>query len=182
MRPDVALISPYPGSDGLSRSGVGWYARGLAHALSGAGARVAVVAPHGDGGPATQQEGPVEVRRCFERGPTAPARAALAALATGAPVTHLQYEVFLYGGAGSVPALMASLAGLRAARRGPVVTMHQVVSLDDVDDRFTDCTGPAFPPSRRAPRSGRCSPPCRAWRSRRSSTRPALPRCCPVQW
>ncbi|MGH9054420.1 MAG: hypothetical protein ACRDYY_00920 [Acidimicrobiales bacterium] len=133
-RPDVAIISPYPDGNGEASSGVAWYTRDLAHALHARGAGVTVVAP---AGPEPVKDVPFEVQHSFRRGPAALPAAARAAVATGAPVVHLQHEMFLYGGAASVPGLVPALAYLRAARRGPVVTMHQVVDPGTVDAGFT---------------------------------------------
>lgn len=128
MRPDIALISPYPRSgtrhDGAS--GVASYTANLAHSLTAAGLHTAVVAPHDSGEPARHLDGNVDVRRAFSLGGAAAVPQALAAArATGAPVVHLQHELFLYGG----PAASAGLfRGLAARSEVPtVVTMHQVV-------------------------------------------------------
>lgn len=112
------------------------YASNLANALAGEGARVAVVAPYEpvEGEPDRRSDGPdIDVRRCFHRGPTAVGAAAAAAAATGAPVVHLQHELFLYGGPTSVPGLLPALTRLRRSGLGPVVTMHQVLDPADVD-------------------------------------------------
>lgn len=136
--PDVALISTYPpaGVRHGGFSGVASYTANLAHGLAGHGARVTVVAPREAGEAARTLDGPVTVERCFRRGPTALATAARAALRTGAPVVHLQHEVFLFGGAGHVPGIVPALMGLRQRRR-VVATMHQVVDPRGVDGDFT---------------------------------------------
>jgi glycosyltransferase involved in cell wall biosynthesis len=139
MRPDVALISPYPppGERHGGHSGVASYTANLAHALGDAGARVAVVAPRDRAAPPVHEDGSVTVLRAFGSGPSALPRAARAAAATGAPVVHLQHEMFLYGGPAAVPGLGPALAGLRARRRRTVTTLHQVVGPGDVDRDFT---------------------------------------------
>jgi glycosyltransferase involved in cell wall biosynthesis len=73
----------------------------------------------------------------WERGATALPAAAGAARATGAPVVHLQHELFLYGGPAAVPGVLPALGGLRAAGRGVVVTMHHVVDPSRIDAGFT---------------------------------------------
>lgn len=135
--PDVCLISPYPprGERHGGHSGVASYSANLAHALSDAGADVMVVAPRVDGEPERSQDGPVAVHRAFAMGPAALPAAALAADRSGAPLTHLQHETFLYGGPASVAGLAPALAALRA-RRGTVVTMHHVVDPKSVDADF----------------------------------------------
>jgi glycosyltransferase involved in cell wall biosynthesis len=166
---DVTLVSPYPtckpspesggnapgrpgtaggeGTDGGgSRSGVAWYTRSLAQSLTARGARVHVVAPGEAGSLRTEMDGAVQVDRCFERGPAGPLRAVGAAVATGAPVVHVQHEAFLYGGPDSVPGVLLALARLRQARRGPVVTMHQVVEPASVDRGFTEIHRVNIPP------------------------------------
>jgi glycosyltransferase involved in cell wall biosynthesis len=138
-RPDIALISPYPppGERHAGRSGVASYAANLAQALSGRGLAVSVVAPTEPGLPAGREvDGAVAVERRFRRGPGAVPGAARVALATGAPIVHMQHELFLYGGASSVAGLGPGLGMLRAAGTGPVVTMHHAVDPAEVDGEF----------------------------------------------
>jgi len=138
-RPDVAIVSPYPpaGRRHAGRSGVASYAGNLAQALGGRGMQVTVVAPTEPDLPAGREaDGAVTVERRFRRGPGAVPSAARAALATGAPVVHVQHEFFLYGGVGSMPGLLPGLGLLRARGVGPVVTMHHAVDPADVDDDF----------------------------------------------
>ncbi len=136
MRPDVTLISPYPpaGERHGGHSGVASYTANLAHALADGGAGVAVVA---DGDGPTERDGAVTVHRAFRRGPGALPAAAAAAVRTGAPVVHLQHELFLYGGPAALPGLVPALARLGRNRRA-VTTLHQVVARDEVDRGFTD--------------------------------------------
>lgn len=138
-RPDVALIAPYPplGRRHAGLSGVTSYSGNLAHALASQGASVTVVANEEPGDPALAWDGPVRVERRFRRGAGALPAAARAARDTGAPVLHLQYELFLYGGPSSVPGLVAALAGRRRAGAAQVVTMHQVVESATIDRSFT---------------------------------------------
>lgn len=138
MRPDVALVAPYPlaGARHDGPSGVASYAANLAHALVGQGARVTVIAPDepSTAEPRNRMDGPgIEVRRTFRRGSGAVPAAARAAVATGARVVHLQHELFLYGGPTSVPGLLPALTRLRRAGLGPVVTMHQVLDPAEID-------------------------------------------------
>ncbi|MCW2981617.1 MAG: hypothetical protein JWO14_3344 [Solirubrobacterales bacterium] len=138
-RPDVTLISPYPpaGRRHAGRSGVASYAGNLAHALGERGLRVTVVAPTEPDLPeAVETDGAVTVERRFHRGPTAVPAAARLALGTGAPVVHMQHELFLYGGATAMPGLLPGLGMLRAAGVGPVVTMHHAVDPAGVDAEF----------------------------------------------
>jgi len=138
-RPDVTLISPYPpaGRRHAGRSGVASYAGNLAHALDERGLRVTVVAPTEPDLPeAVERDGRVTVERRFQRGPRAVPAAARLALATGAPVVHVQHELFLYGGATAMPGLLPGLGMLRAAGRGPVVTMHHALDPAAIDADF----------------------------------------------
>ena len=138
-RPDVALVGPHPppGRRHAGRSGVVSYTGNLAAALAAAGLRVTVVAPREPGVPADAIDGGVRVSRPFDRGPGAVPRALAAARATGAPVTHLQHEVFLYGGPTSVPGALSGLAAARGRRQRTVVTLHHVVDPALVDATFT---------------------------------------------
>lgn len=138
-RPDLTMISPYPpaGSRHAGRSGVASYAGNLAHALGERGLRVTVVAPTEPDLPAARErDGPVTVERRFNRGPRAVPTAARLALATGAPVVHVQHELFLYGGVGAMPGLLPGLGLLRAAGVGPVVTMHHAIDPAGIDAEF----------------------------------------------
>lgn len=144
--PDVALVSlyPMPGSgDGIS--GVATYTANLARALHAAGASVTVMAQAEPGQKPEESDQGVRVQRCFARGRWALPVAARAAAVTGAAVVHVQHELFLYGGPASVPGLLPALGGLRRRRRGPVVTMHQVVAPASVDRRFTALHGVPVP-------------------------------------
>jgi glycosyltransferase involved in cell wall biosynthesis len=137
FRADVALISPYPDSGQQSvTSGVATYARNLAHALAGAGASVTVVAPRDGQRREAQTDGPVRVVRSIPTGPGALLAARRAASATGAPVIHLQHELFLYGGASAVPGLLAALSRTKNSRQAVVVTMHQVVDPATISASF----------------------------------------------
>lgn len=138
MRPDLTLVSPYPrlGSRHDGYSGVASYTAHLAHALAAEGQRVTVVAPAEDGEPAVGHDGPVEVRRSFSRGTAAVPAALAAAHATGAPVAHLQFEMFLYAGAAGLPSTLLALRRLRS-KASTVVTMHQVVDPSGVTPAYT---------------------------------------------
>jgi glycosyltransferase involved in cell wall biosynthesis len=139
-RADLALISPYPdlGVRHGGISGVASYAHNLAHALAEAGARVEVVAPLPPGErPWRELDGEVTVNRAFPRTSRGTTAAIRAALASQAPVVHLQHEFFLYGGAASTPGLASGLRLLRARRRAALATMHQVVDPASIDGGFT---------------------------------------------
>jgi len=138
MRPDVALIAPYPpaGERHGGHSGVASYTANLAHGLAATGLRVHVVAPELDGDPAEFVDGAVAVHRAFPLGRRALPAAVRAAQESGARVVHLQFELFLYGGS---PALIGLAPALRRARRGAplVTTMHQVVEPATIDRDYT---------------------------------------------
>ncbi len=133
-RPDVALITPYPSpaQEHGGRSGVAGYGAALAQALAERGAEVTVLAPREDDAPQVAADGPVRVERPYARGAGALLRAAAAARGVDAAVTHVQHELFLYGGPSSVPALAPALRALG----DPVVTMHHVVDPATVDADF----------------------------------------------
>jgi glycosyltransferase involved in cell wall biosynthesis len=152
--PDVAMISPYPRLRGpnVHPSGVSGYSQRLARALTDHGVGVHVVAPRIEGEHDLDRADGVVVERGFVRGPTAMPRAVRVARATGAPVVHLQHEVFLFGGSSSVPGLLPALASLRRQGVGPVVTMHQVVDPASIDLDFTRLHRVGIPP--RAARIG----------------------------
>jgi len=138
-RPDVALIAPYPapGVRHGGSSGVASYTANLAHALTGAGAEVTVVAPFDDRAPREHADGRVRVQRRFGMGARGLDRAVREACATGAPTVHVQHETFLYGGPSAVPGLVGAMRRLRRGRPASVVTMHHVVAAGAVDGAFT---------------------------------------------
>lgn len=145
-RPDVALVAPYPpaGERHGGHSGVASYTANLATALAAEGVRVTVVAPflpesHADGHvePDDFRDGDVTVARRFPLGATALPRAAAAVADIDAPVVHLQWETFLYGGAAALRGLVPSLYGLRHASAPLVTTMHQVLDPATIDRSTT---------------------------------------------
>jgi glycosyltransferase involved in cell wall biosynthesis len=146
---DVALVSPYPSVTTPSPmpSGVAGYTKRLAAALRDEGMRVHVLAPTAEGEPALSSLEGVTVQRCYRRGATALPMAALAARRCGAPVVHVQFETFLYGGPTSIPGVAPALAGLRRRRSRPVVTLHQVVDPATVDHAFTAMHRVNVPPA-----------------------------------
>jgi glycosyltransferase involved in cell wall biosynthesis len=121
------------------------YTANLAAALSAEGARVTVVAPYlpapADGGRRTEPDdfidGDVVVHRRFPLGAHALPRATAAVAAVGAPVVHLQWEMFLYGGAAALRGLVPSLYGLRQSAAPLVTTMHQVLDPATIDRATT---------------------------------------------
>jgi glycosyltransferase involved in cell wall biosynthesis len=139
--PDVALIAPYPprGERHGGHSGVASYTSNLARALGSEGVGVTVVAPHLPGDPVRFTDDGIDVRREFTLGPRALPAAIAAAAATGAPVVHLQFELFLYGGAPSLLGLPAALGRARWALDDAslVTTMHQIVDTVTVDRSYT---------------------------------------------
>jgi glycosyltransferase involved in cell wall biosynthesis len=145
----VALVSPYPSvtTSASMPSGVAGYTKRLAAALCSEGMRVHVLAPTAEGEPALASLDGVTVQRCYRRGAAALPMAALAARRCDAPVVHVQFETFLYGGPTSIPGVAPALAGLRRRRSRPVVTLHQVVDPSMVDRAFTDMHRVRVPPS-----------------------------------
>lgn len=144
--PDVTLVAPYPpaGERHGGHSGVASYTANLAHALAAEGVAVDVVAPflpepHADGHtePDDFRDGEVVVHRRFPLGPSALPRAASAAGDVGAAVVHLQWEMFLYGGAAALRGLVPSLYGLHHSAAPLVTTMHQVLDPATIDRSTT---------------------------------------------
>jgi glycosyltransferase involved in cell wall biosynthesis len=139
-RPDVAFVAPYPprGERHGGHSGVASYAANLAHALADNGARIIVIAPEVDGDPARSTDGSIDVRRAFVLGARALPAAMAVAVGTGAPIVHLQFELFLYGGPASLLGLPAALGRARwaLAEASLVTTMHQIVDPAAVDREY----------------------------------------------
>jgi glycosyltransferase involved in cell wall biosynthesis len=137
---DLTMVAPYPGLQPRAKlpSGVAAYTERLSTALAGQGVAVKVIAPEVEGEPERARVDGVTVERSFRRGAKALPAAATAARRTGAPIVHLQFETFLYGGPSSVPWMAPALANLRSGGQLPVVTMHQVVDPSQVDKEFTE--------------------------------------------
>jgi glycosyltransferase involved in cell wall biosynthesis len=112
------------------------YTRSLAQALVDAGSSVTVLADEEAGRRRVEWDGRVRIERCFRRGLGALVAASRAARASGAPVIHLQHELFLYGGVSAIPGLLAALRPRGGPRPATVVTMHQVVDPTAVDRSF----------------------------------------------
>jgi glycosyltransferase involved in cell wall biosynthesis len=152
LRPDVTLVSPFPpaGSIHDGFSGVASYTANLARALVDQGASVHVVAEHLDPeatAPHVEHHGDLTVTRAFRRGPRGLVNAARAAVEIGARVTHVQLEMFLYGGPASLAGLPLALARLRSAVQGPVVTLHQVLEPASIDRPTVDLHRVSAPPA-----------------------------------
>jgi glycosyltransferase involved in cell wall biosynthesis len=159
LQPDVALITPFPwpGHRHAGFSGVASYSANLAGALAATGATVHVVAERSDqahaASPATDStateelHGSIRVTRAFRRGPGALLDAARAALDIGAATTHVQLEMFLYGGPLSLMSLPAALGLLRANGQGPIVTLHQVLEPATIDRATVELHRVPVPPS-----------------------------------
>ena len=136
---DVAIVSPYPGLRPRAPlpSGVAAYTARLADALVDVGVDVRVVAPVMEEEPELTHKDGVTIERRYRPGASALPVAVRAARRAGPAVVHLQHEMFLFGGAASMPGLVPAMATLRRRGLGPVVTMHQVVDPNDIDGDFT---------------------------------------------
>ena len=140
MRPDVALIAPYPpaGQRHGGHSGVASYTANLAGGLAATGMRVEVVAPELPGDPAEFTDGDVAVRRAFVLGHRALPAAVRAAGEREPRLVHLQFELFLYGGVRSLLGLLALGPASRSIHPAPLVTtLHQVVEPATIDHGYT---------------------------------------------
>jgi glycosyltransferase involved in cell wall biosynthesis len=148
MIDDVTMVAPYPGVHRGAKlpSGVAAYAERLSTALARQGVAVKVIAPEVDGEPNRSRVDGVTVERSFRRGTRALPAAAAAARRSGAPIVHVQFETFLYGGPSSVPGVAPALANLRSGGKLPVVTLHQVVDPAEVDKEFTQVHRVRVPP------------------------------------
>ncbi|HEY1990119.1 MAG TPA: glycosyltransferase [Acidimicrobiales bacterium] len=148
MVDDLTMVAPYPGLQRRAKlpSGVAAYTERLTNALAGQGVSVKVIAPEVEGEPGRSRVDGVTVERSFRRGANALPAAASAARRTGAPIVHLQFETFLYGGPSSVPGVAPALANLRSRGQLPVVTLHQVIDPSQVDKEFTEVHRVNVPP------------------------------------
>jgi len=136
VRPDVALVSPYPapGRTHDGTSGVASYTANLARALSSQGASVLVVAPDEPNAPSSHSDAGVGIVRCGPRGPLALTRAIRWAADRRPGVIHLQHEAFLFGGLSSMATLPMAMLLLRG--RAAATTVHQVVDPEVIGPEF----------------------------------------------
>lgn len=136
MRPDVALVSPYPapGRTHHGTSGVASYTANLARALSSHGASVLVVAPDEPNAPSSHSDAGVGVVRCGPRGPLALTGAIRWAADRRPGVIHLQHEILLFGGLSSMATMPIAMRLLR--EQPAVTTAHQVVDPKVIDPEF----------------------------------------------
>ena len=143
MRPDVALIAPYPpaGERHGGHSGVASYTANLAHGLVAAGLDVEVVAPELDGDPAEFADG------------AGPRAAGLPARSPGAPARHGRGRRGARRPASPTSSSSCSCTAVRrrssaCSRRSAgarrtlgttplVTTMHQVVEPSTIDRSYT---------------------------------------------
>ena len=132
---DVVIISPYPGPGKRSfyGSGVVTYTQKLARALAGHYS-VSVISDRLAGLPAEYQEGGVTVYRTFKPGPLYPLRIFRTLRKVKADVVHIQHSYFLYGGF-LEGMLFPFLVLLCRSRSRVVVTMHDLPSLEQLEDR-----------------------------------------------
>lgn len=140
--PDVAIVAPFPPIDGshhAGSSGVASYTANLARALRASGAEVTVVAPRDDDDTdrvEVDHHG-VRVHRCFRLDRRGVVDVAGAAADIGAPLVHVQFELFLYGGPQGVAGVLGGLGRLHRRGVPTVVTMHQTVQPAVVDRGYT---------------------------------------------
>jgi glycosyltransferase involved in cell wall biosynthesis len=138
VRPDVALVSPYPapGRTHDGTSGVASYTANLARGLAFRGASVLVVAPDEPAAPPAHSDGDVAVVRSGPRGPLALSRAIRMASDRRPGVVHLQHEMLLFGGLSSLATMPMATRQLRKFERGAITTVHQIVDPRDVSREF----------------------------------------------
>lgn len=146
MRPDVALIGPYPSTrEGRLVSGIASYTAHLARGLVCEGLAVEVVAPRLPGqAPAFDDDG-VLVHRSFDPGIGGLPTAVRAATGLAPRVVHLQFDMRAYGGVAGAAGLLPALGRARKGAVPLVATMHQPVDAAVVDSAHLDWIRPVPP-------------------------------------
>lgn len=146
MRPDVALIGPYPStSEGHQVSGIASYTAHLARGLVREGLAVDVVAPHRPGQLPAIDDAGVRVHRAFEPGIGGLSAAVRSAKELAPRVVHLQFELRAYGGVAGTAGLLPALGSARRGDVPLVATMHQPVDPAVVDSAHLDWIRPVPP-------------------------------------
>lgn len=150
----MVLVSPYPQSSdhvlaAPSDSGLNWYTKKLAAALSVAGVDVSVVGPRlRHGNPRPWNDGAVKVFPSYVRGSLrAPWEIVRGALACGSRIVHVQHELFAYGGLATAFILPMMMRQLHRRGRAVVTTIHGVLPLEKIDRAFVRANGIPAPPA-----------------------------------
>ncbi|MBC5808504.1 MAG: hypothetical protein DLM53_10780 [Candidatus Eremiobacter antarcticus] len=140
------MLSPYRPPQGAELSHAGdsalnWYTRRLAFALRDKGVDVRVVAPrHADEAP--WLDSGIRILPTYRRGsPFAASEIARALPAAGAPLVHIQHELFAYGGLASAFLLPAAMRATRCRGIRVMTTLHGVLPLHKLDREFMRANG-----------------------------------------
>ena len=146
MRPDVALIGPYPSTgEGRWVSGIASYTANLARGLVREGLAVEVVAPRLPGQALAFDDDGVVVHGSFDPGIGGLSTAVRAAKGLAPRVVHLQFEMRAYGGLAGAAGLLPALGRARKGAAALVATMHQPVDAAVVDSAHLDWIRPVPP-------------------------------------
>jgi len=119
-------------------SALNWYSRRLAHELASAAVSVSIVGPRAtNGGVQMWNDGGIPVYPSFVRGSSRAIGQALVRIQElGAPIVHVQHELFAYGGLLNAILLPFALAYLRIRGYKIVTTIHGIMPLSEVSDEF----------------------------------------------
>ncbi|MHB1798583.1 MAG: glycosyltransferase family 4 protein [Vulcanimicrobiaceae bacterium] len=114
------------------------YSHYLAHALAADGLKVEIVSPIGQGTPARWEDAPnVSVIPSYRRGDIKFATQAARGISnSNSSLLHVQHELFAYGGIMTAMSLPYVLHNARLRGRRVISTIHGVIPLDSIDDKF----------------------------------------------
>ena len=129
FRLKVSMISANP----RGRGGVPKYTRDLAEALRGRGIHVTVLAEKVGHAPSGKDK---ELLECWNRGIRYPFQIFHTLAKDDSDVVHVQHEFYLYGGFLSAALFPVLLLLCRMLGRPLVLTLHGVISPDQVDKEF----------------------------------------------
>lgn len=134
MKVGMVSIYPPPKSKHSGHGGVASYTKNLVFSLLNSCSvdvfanKISHVADH-----CSEDE---MVYRCWDRGVLYPFRIFKKLLCKNVDVVHVQHEIYLYGGLGSAIVFPFLLFLIMLLRKPVVVTLHGVIPLSKVDERF----------------------------------------------
>ena len=144
---NIGMISIYPPpqTKHAKLGGVGSYTKNLVESIKNTTTKIFIFSnKHGDN-PSKSQDDNVEVNYCWDMGsiryPMQIIRNIFFNQRERIDLFHIQYEVFLYGGALSVLTFPLLLMFLKLCRIPVLVTIHQVVPLSKLDKKFLTMLG-----------------------------------------
>ena len=144
---NIGMISIYPPpqTKHAKLGGVGSYTKNLVEAIKGNTTKIFIFSNKNSDTPLTSQDDNIVVNYCWDMGsikyPIQIIRNIFFNKREHIDLFHIQYEVFLYGGALSIVTFPLLLMFLKLCRIPILVTIHQVVPITKLDEKFLAMLG-----------------------------------------